>query len=194
MSDFSEVIINPSETIVASLGNNYLQNMLATGSLGRSYTILTDRRVYFKGKFYNRYGARFIRSREERVVDLKDITGTGFEKISPYYMLLISLVSLLIAAVFFCFGLAFRNSRGNSIAFYILGGFGVFFALIWVVAFFTGRKTIFKIEYPGGNIGLDLRFISYNDASLFNRCIRNCKDNLTGQGIPLNPPQENNPQ
>lgn len=43
------IFIDQSETAVATIGSNYLQNFLSGGSVEKGVGILTQKRFYFKG-------------------------------------------------------------------------------------------------------------------------------------------------
>lgn len=73
-----ECFMEQEENLVGVLGANTLKTFLSTGVLGNGFAILSDKRMYFKGRCYVRAGKGFFKKMEERVVDLNDITGTGF--------------------------------------------------------------------------------------------------------------------
>lgn len=75
---FKHLLIDSNEKILSILGNNAAETFIATGTIGSGFSILTDNRVYFRGKCLVRNGNGFYRKLEKRVVDLNDVTGTGF--------------------------------------------------------------------------------------------------------------------
>ncbi len=72
------MFVSPDEQTVAVLGNSMAQTFLATGDLSSSFAVLSDKRVYFHGKAFVRNGKRFYVRKEKRIVDVQDVTGTGF--------------------------------------------------------------------------------------------------------------------
>lgn len=98
MKNLREILFDQKEKIVAILGNNVVQKFLSTGVLGEGFAILSDKRLYFRGKCLYKKGKGFYTSHEEKAVDLKDVTGTGFEHINPTYLLAIG-VSFITAAL-----------------------------------------------------------------------------------------------
>lgn len=52
----SSMFVDQSESIVATIGNNYLQNFLMGGKVERGVGVLTQKRFYYKGKNYTGQG------------------------------------------------------------------------------------------------------------------------------------------
>lgn len=75
---FHRYFVDNDEALVSSLGNKYIENFIANGTLENGFSVISNKRVYFRGSCFTGNGKRFIKSDEERVVDLKDITGSGF--------------------------------------------------------------------------------------------------------------------
>ena len=73
-----ELLFDKSEKIISVLGSGIVQNFLLTGKIKRGFAVLSDRRIYFKGNCLVKRGRTYYISHEERAVDLKDVTGTGF--------------------------------------------------------------------------------------------------------------------
>lgn len=99
---FKQFFMNPKEQFVCALGNGYIQNFLANGSVGKGFAVVSDKRVYFNGKTYEVHNSRLKATSESRTVDLKDVTGTGVRAI--IYPLLkifaiISVVAMLVISI-----------------------------------------------------------------------------------------------
>lgn len=78
MENLKSLFIDSSEKQIATLGSGYLQNFISTGAVANGFCVVSDKRVYFRGKCYYKSGTYYRQTKEERTVDLKDITGTGF--------------------------------------------------------------------------------------------------------------------
>lgn len=91
--NLKNLFIDSNEQQVAVLGGGYLDNFLATGSATRGFCVVSDRRVYFRGKCYHKTGKFYKSTSEERTVDLKDITGTGFVESRPFSLLLFNIIA-----------------------------------------------------------------------------------------------------
>ncbi len=75
---FSQYFVSRDETYISSLGNGYLANFLSSGNLSKGFAVITNKRVYFRGSCFSGQGKSLVKSNEERTVDIKDITGSGF--------------------------------------------------------------------------------------------------------------------
>jgi len=78
ISKFNSIFVNASEEYISSLGNGYILNYLANGSVKRGFAVISDKRVYFRGSCFSGSGKHLVKSDEQRTVDIKDVTGSGF--------------------------------------------------------------------------------------------------------------------
>lgn len=145
------IFVDQSESIVAAIGNNYLQNFLSGGNVEKGVGVLTQKRFYFKGQNFSGAGKDITSTTEEGVVSIEDITFTKFTYARP--------TGLLIAAI-------------------ILTIFVVTIpvALFFYVRYFTGRQTLFLIAFPGGAFAFDIRWYPISDIRDFQRQLHLWKD------------------
>lgn len=78
LKKFSEYFVSKNEKYISSLGNGYIMNFFTNGSLKRGFAIVSDKRVYFRGSCFSGQGKTLKKTDEERTVDIKDVTGSGF--------------------------------------------------------------------------------------------------------------------
>lgn len=190
MSDLRELLIDPGENIEAVLGNNFAQTYLTTGTIGNGFAILSDKRVYFKGKCLYKSGKRYYASAEEKVLDLNDVTGSGFVKVNPVYLLVTGIILGVVFLILLFISISttvhavpehFVPNTGDNPILAIIRILFIFaplvFSVVLIVSYYLRKRSIFKIDYAGGSVGFDLRLISYSEAEQFNRSLRTCKDN-----------------
>ena len=175
-NQFTAMFASPDERLVSVLGNNIAQTFFATGTIGKGFAVLSDRRVYFKGKCLQRTGKRFSAIHEERVVDVSNVTGTGFVHTKPVWLLVISIVLFVLAAVYFVVSVANLAFIGLLVVL-LFGGLGGLF--LWL--YNSRKRTIFEIAFAGGGIGLDASWIDAQEAEFFQKNIRLVGDNLKRQ-------------
>ena len=175
-NQFTAMFASPDERLVSVLGNNIAHTFFATGTIGKGFAVLSDRRVYFKGKCLQRTGKRFSAIHEERVVDVSNVTGTGFVHTKPVWLLVISIVLFVLAAVYFVVSVANLAFIG-LLAVLLFGGLGGLF--LWL--YNSRKRTIFEIAFAGGGIGLDASWIDAQEAEFFQKNIRLVGDNLKRQ-------------
>lgn len=99
INKLSESFISQDEKYIASLGNGYIMNFLANKSAKKGFAFITDKRVYFKGSCLSGTGKTLTKTNEERTVDVKDITGSGFTY-HRYWGILIALFLSIIVSIF----------------------------------------------------------------------------------------------
>lgn len=94
----SQSFASRDEKYIASLGNGYIMNYLTNGSMSKGFAFITDKRVYFKGSCLSGTGKNLVKTNEERTVDVKNITGSGFIY-QRYLGILIALFISLLASL-----------------------------------------------------------------------------------------------
>ncbi len=164
---------SPTESLVCILGNNLAESFLANGILSNGFAILSDKRVYFKGKCYSRTGKNFTKTTEERIVDVKDVTGTGFIHYKPLGRLIfgfILIASALMSIPAATEGESFSDFAGMYLASALLVG------IIMVVSYFINRRSLFEISFAGGAIAFNTVFLNSEETQVFQRNIRLVKD------------------
>lgn len=101
---FKSFFMNPKEKLVVTLGNTYIENFFNTGWIQKGFAVVSDKRVYFQGTSYdvlykNNGKRKVVTTRKSRTVDLKDVTGTGFEQTSRTGYLVVGIIMMIIFIV-----------------------------------------------------------------------------------------------
>lgn len=165
----TSLFASPDERLVAVLGNTVAESFLSTGFLGNGFAVLSDKRVYFRGRCLARSGKHFSARKEERVVDVQDITGTGFVFINPIWIFVLSII-------LFC-GLLI-----SFIAYEIISAIGsILLGGIALAIYFSKKRTLFEISFAGGGIAFDVRWFSAEEAQFFQKNIKLIGDSAKGQ-------------
>lgn len=164
-AQFTDLFVSRDERLIAVLGNNTAQTFFATGFLGNGFAILSDRRVYFRGSCLLRTGKRFSTIKEERVVDVGSVTETGFIHCNPIWRLVITVLFAFSALLLIGYSLILSL---------------ILFALSAVVflSHRAAKRTVFEISHAGGGIGLDLRWITPQEADFFQKSLHLTRDVL----------------
>lgn len=173
-SKFNSILASNNEKIQAILGSGVGHTFLATGELKKGFAILSDKRIYFKGKCFIKKGGIYLLQREERVVDVKDVTGTGFVYNNPIWMIILGVVLLAI-------GMLLISLAGNGIIHPILVLLSLLLFPIGILMCFMYREcktTIFQISFAGGIIGFNTFYVPKYEAELFQKRIREIKDSI----------------
>lgn len=166
---FRPLVMDRNERIEAVIGNSCAQTFLTTGTLGNGFAVLTNKRVYFKGKCIFLNGKRIYSKTEENTVDLKDVTGTGFVHNSAIWMKVLMIIFLVMAALgtfttFINAGVLGHEERFSEIGVWLaFGGVGLLFRTLFKMYHYS----LFRITYAGGGIAFDVRWTTQQETKLF---------------------------
>lgn len=185
MSDIKSIFVDSNENEIATLGGGYLQNFISSGSLGNGFCTVTDKRVYFKGNCFTKIGNSYRSTSEEKTVDLKDITGSGFKIIKKTWLMVLAIISsawLLVSAIG-CFS-SMANDNGSFIPMLIF--LAVLPTVVLWVLYFLLKIRVFEITFAGGEIAFKASNYNEGEISEFQRALRQAKDahkEITGTTI-----------
>ena len=173
---FKSFFMSPKEKFVCALGNWYLMNFLAGGFLGKGFAVISDKRVYFKGKSYE-IGAKRLKTRTSAsTVDLKDVTGTEVRTTKNLGLIIIGWVCVILGGILI--GISSGVSNGGIEAMFVTFGSMVLFAgIAFIIAFFISRKTMITIMFGGGGIAFPLNWYPTQEGENFQKSLRIAKDN-----------------
>jgi hypothetical protein len=188
---------NPNEKLICTIGTGYAANYVSSNRAERAGATLTNRRVYFSGNVFTRNDkGRFIAFSQRKIVNNRDITGTGYDFYRPLHLITAAVIQ--VAAGFFSFLMNAVNDDPTTpelveAIFSIAGWPLIILGVICGILYFVHRKTLMFIEYAGGNIAFDLRWIQSHEQDNFIRNIHLAKDNIYGtaavdQGFINTPP------
>ena len=186
MGDISSLYVDPTEQTLGVLGTNYLQNFLTSGMLSKGFCALTDKRVYFKGKCFTNNGGHYKSNNEQRTLDVKDVTGTGFTAIRLMIFLVIAIISVFTGALCVAEGCSLYGWKYDGLA-VLLIVFGILHCLVFWGLFIVKKTKVFEIEYAGGKIAFPISAYNYDEIQNFQNALRLAKDNYVA-------PQQNNNQ
>ncbi|MCL1883394.1 MAG: hypothetical protein FWF81_06565 [Defluviitaleaceae bacterium] len=164
---------NIDEYEVCSIGTGYMANYVSGGGANRAGATLTNKRVYFSGHVFTiKDNGAPVALKQRKVVNIRDITGIGYLFYNPIEWLVYAAIAAITGI-----GLSITMDGGASIGGLLLGlvvGGGL--AAVW----YMGRMTLFAIEYAGGSIAFDVRWIQSHEQDDFIRNIHLSKDALYG--------------
>lgn len=209
----SAFFISKDEKYISSLGNGYIMNYLANKTMSKGYAFITDKRVYFKGSCLNGTGKVLKKTNEERTVDVKNITGSGFTYHRYWGIIIAGILSCLIfegafpAAIYYIMNdLYYSLTPGYS---HEMNGTLILAAMFLPCLFISSilvlkkylfkRKTLFRIEYAGGCIAFNVSYYAKAEIDDFQKQLRRAKDlaeesasKVTVTESPMQPSTQNN--
>lgn len=145
--------IDTVEVPIDYIDSSYKSDISRFGIAGFS-SLLTDKRIYLSGKIYTGGLSNAQKRRTEKVVNLEDVTGSGFVTYSNIRYIIAAIITFFIACVFLLFG-TMRSVYTNdfiSPGAITMGVILIIASVILIVAFFATRVTCYFIEYAGGSI------------------------------------------
>lgn len=179
LDKFKNLFAEPTEKYLSSIGNGYIINFLAGNSFASGFSVISNKRVYFKGKCYYKENSKLKKSIEERTVDLKDVTGTGYISVNPIYLLVAACISLFVFIVMLILAFTFRDVDGvwnvilGVLSFASFIGFPLSSTL-----YILKHKTLFEIAFAGGKIAFDTYLYSKSEIDEFQKQLRRAKDSI----------------
>lgn len=191
---------SPEEKTVAVLGKKYLENYTTNGIEKYGFAVLSNKRLYLRGKSYNvterNNGSKnYQQTSQERSLDLRDIIGVGYEKSSSHKWFIFSLITpLLCLPVVFFMILFFRllglsNGMGSNAiadakrikAIQICVIILLALAIFWIYCMYRNIKearTYITIQYTGGAVALEQKWYSESAMEKFRDSIYIAKDQV----------------
>lgn len=184
---FSGMFVDQSETAVAVLGNNYMQNILLGQKVKQGYAVLTQKRLYYKGTYFSGEGKLKTRTDGECVVPIEDISMTNFvktqglllQKLTGIFMIVFGIICLLFVA----FVMFDRNMKLSEAPIHIIF-VCVALMIAGVVCFFQALQqgqTDFTISFPGGQLRFNVKWYPMADMQDFQRQIHLMREQYVKQ-------------
>lgn len=171
---YEKFFIEPTEKLVAVLGSNYIENYLMRDITAKGFAIVSDKRVYYKGKHYEKGKnniLKFTNTINDQVVDLKDITGTEYEMTKNSWMDILSNIFLFV----FVISLVLAVGELGIIPIIVFLLSFINFIGFWVAYKMTEKNT-FWILYSNGAIGVNSAWYSKTEIEQFQKQLRLAKD------------------
>ena len=152
MADIPKTFFHdPDEKVMAVLGQGYVAGIISAGGFSKSVMVLTDRRLYTSGKVFGKGSNNVISSvKGKQVVDVRNISSTGFQEVSKTELLWKGIITLP------------------------LFGMGI----IFLVLYFLSRTRYFFVEYSGGAVGTNCKWHSPSELEEFQRKLFEVKDKI----------------
>lgn len=189
-----KLLASPDETVVATLGNNYLQNFLTGQKVKQGYAILSDKRLYYHGKNITGKGRFMQMSTEDMAVLVDDVSATRFvstRKIGQIILgvlfaaLTIFILGCLYPTVTHYFRLLsdWHKYGYKFVVDFLINGIGplvgttiCFASAVCFIKAFISPSTVFEIAFPGGAFRFDVKWYPMVDMQDFQRQIMLMKD------------------
>lgn len=177
---YRKIFVDSNEQFVGALGNSYLQNFLLSGSISNGFSVISNRRVYFNGTTFYLNNGQFTKQTESKIVDLKDVTGSGTIAINPVKFLALGLLFMILGVILFfvAIGSAASGASGAGPGVMLLAGLPIgIVGIVFLVVYFKKKMTLLKIDFAGGCIAFNIKWYPPAECDAFQRSLRMAKDN-----------------
>lgn len=181
------VLHNPdSEHIIATLGRRYVDRLRRAGKPTRAVLVVSNQRLYLRGKGYVRHSRDGQTSLESFMpvpghytVSLRHVTATGYQRAglaSALVQAVVIVVIGLISTVWLSVLRALTLSITPLVLWTVFAATGVCVYVWW------RRRTYFVVEYAGGAIGVHARWFSASEIEDFRRRLSVAQDGFRSPG------------
>lgn len=173
---YKSQFVSPDEHTVAILGNSMAQTFLSTGDLSSSFAVLSNKRVYFHGKAFVRNGKRFSVRKENRIVDVQDVTGTGFIYNNPVWMAIVGIICSIGTIIALILTLIWSGNDEDYILGFSITGAALIAAVVFLLFYRFKRRTLFEISFAGGGIAFNVQWFPAEEAQNFQNALKQTSD------------------
>lgn len=161
------------ERVIAFIGNNYLQNLLAGEPVAKTVAVATNRRLYYQGRLF-KDGVKLSRDMESGSVLLKDITYTGMKHRKSVWKLVFACILAFFAASALT---AISESLGGGIFGILLCGIPAF---LLFKSYNDSLANRFVVYFPGGGLMFDMKYYSAEECGKFQETLTRLVDQTKG--------------
>lgn len=169
---FKRLFYSPKEKYVCSLGNSFVQNFLSGYTNSGGFSVISDKRVYFKGKAFEIDGRGFRKKTVTFSVDLKDVTGMETRTNNPVGIMVLAIIIMILGVI-----LCIIGYLNKEIAVVGVIGFGMLvLALIPACVYGKKKMSILTIMFGGGGIVFSLNRFSQQEIDNYKKMLRIAKD------------------
>lgn len=168
--------IPATEQILSVIGRGYILNYLTSGTVKNTSAVLTDKRLYYKGRMLSASHKSMQSSIEEGSVRLKDISYTGIKQLSNVHLL----ICAILCAVLGLAGAVTIDDMffdGAFVAFLVFLA-GIAAMLFCLFKYKVGSRGAFVVYFPGGGLSFSMNAYSVEESLDFQESITRAIDKV----------------
>lgn len=176
------------ETVITSIGNSYLQNLIMGSGVSQTVAAATNRRFYYQGRTLRGTGLKLSRTVASGSVLLKDISYTGVVHLSPLWKKVVAIILTVYPGV--CGVLVTLSVGAGQIVHgeLIRGVFNIILlaalslapaALFWWL-YKRGSGAAFVIKFAGGGVAFPVKYYPAEESAAFQETLTRLVDQAKG--------------
>ena len=174
--------VDEDEKTVATIGISYVQSYISSSVMGNTSAVLTNKRVYFSGKCFQKSSGHLVKDEREEICELEEIASTGIINIKRVALLWTGAALMLLGVILL---MIWRNIMEDIPL--LMGGFMIIVAAIMLVIYFVTKGIWYEVSTAGSTIQLRVSQLGGVSAvKLFDREVHRQKESrinrLNNQG------------
>lgn len=167
------IFIRSYEREEGSLGRKWIKSFLTEGSISKSVVLVSNKRVYQKGKMLEKKGLGQPTLWDgSRIIQLSHVSGSSFLLRRFIGSAIIGCIAIMVALSFFFY--ASQHRRADE--FYIFGFTLMVLGVLFLIIYFFKRDQLFIIHFHGGEIILNTSWYSKKELEKFQKDLHSAID------------------
>jgi len=162
-------LISKGENVISVLGQGYLKSYISAEGFGKNVMILSNKRLYIKGKIYTKEEKGFDSYTADLVVPLNSVTGVEIVQksaISSNILSIIGIVGLFISGV-----ILVEGDSDLLVGALIIGPFSLGLTIANTIKSIRRGWKILYVHFIGGPAGVLTRWYSNKELQKFRKNI-----------------------
>ncbi|MBQ8612728.1 MAG: zinc ribbon domain-containing protein [Ruminiclostridium sp.] len=160
----TSLFVENDEYTISTLGSGVFQNVFSGAGAASVNGVLTQKRLYLSGKSLEKAGKSWRGVTISKIIEAEDITGTGFVYVGNVTAKVFAWIFVVIAAASAMFCIVDKSALTYMLI-------AIALAVVSFVTYIKSRLTIFFVEYAGGEIGFDVKWLNSANTADFQRQI-----------------------
>ena len=174
--------VDEDEQTVSKIGISYVQSYISSSVMGNTNAVLTNKRVYFSGKCFQKSSGHLVKDEREEICELEEIASTGIINIKRVALLWTGAILMLLGVILVM--VSWNIMEDIPL---LMGGFMIIVAAIMLVIYFVTKGIWYEVSTAGSTIQLRVSQLGGVSAvKLFDREVHRQKESrinrLNNQG------------
>ena len=170
------------EQTASKIGISYVQSYISSSVMGNTSAVLTNKRVYFSGKCFQKSSGHLVKDEREEICELEEIASTGIINIKRVALLWTGAILMLLGVILVM--VSWNIMEDIPL---LMGGFMIIVAAIMLVIYFVTKGIWYEVSTAGSTIQLRVSQLGGVSAvKLFDREVHRQKESrinrLNNQG------------
>lgn len=141
--------VDEDEQTVSKIGISYVQSYISSSVMGNTSAVLTNKRVYFSGKCFQKSSGHLVKDEREEICELEEIASTGIINIKRVALLWTGAILMLLGVILVM--VSWNIMEDIPL---LMGGFMIIVAAIMLVIYFVTKGIWYEVSTAGSTIQL----------------------------------------